>query len=617
MLARETERILPAERLHIETPASVTDRPPIDLAQEPPFRLGELAVAPPLRELTAPDGTHQTLEPRVMQVLVALARANGAIVSRAELIRTCWNGTVVGEDSINRTISLLRRASEGIDCGAFRIETVPKVGYRLVLPRPEPAATPARSRRLAWAALALLVAGLAATLPLWRPAPAGPTYSVHVQPFRTAGAARGFDDELMSALTSQDVPTAGGRIGLILTGSAEERDGMIRVNAHLADPDSDEVVWSGTIERAPAGRAGLAGAATIVGSVAQCTLAGVNDAAGAIPRDILSGYARTCELGARGQIAQGVRAARELTHEAPDFAPGWFALSYHASELYFRQPRYDPALREEALAAANKLIALRPDAQDGYASKYLAMDPAKTLERERLLLRATKLEPIYADVAQSYLGDFLLQAGRLEEAFQQYRALQQQKPESASAHGAVFTTAVATGRWPVAEQALARVRRLEPAAMPRLLWRKAVWAQDWAEAERLMPVESTAQKDAGAAAYRALASGDRAKKDAAARLVGALPADCCQRLQIELLAQLGHPTEAIALLGRFEAARAPGSRRGLSLLWDPALRPLWDDPALEPVLRRSGWLAYWTGAKVTPDLCGEATPPPFCRLLND
>lgn len=608
---------MPAERLHIETPAGVMDRRPIDLAHEPPFWLGELAVEPPSRELVAPDGVRQMLEPRVMQVLVALARAEGAIVSRAELIRTCWNGTVVGEDSINRTISQLRRIAEGIGRGPFRIETVPKVGYRLVLCESEPAGTPASPRPLASAALAILAAVVAGALLLWRPAPEGPTYSVNVQPFRIAGAALGFDDELMSALTSQDVPTAGGKIGLILTGSAEERDGTLRVNARLADPDSDEVVWSGTIERSPAEPLGVAAAAAIVGSVAQCTLAGANDAEDAIPRNILSGYARTCELGARGQTAQGVRAARELTRQAPDFAPGWFALSYHAAALYFSQPGYNPALREEALAAADKLIALRPDAQDGYASKYLAMDPVQTLERERLLLRATQLEPIYADVAQSYLGDFLFQAGRLTDAFQQSRAVQQQKPDIAGAHGAVFTMAVATGRWPIAEQALGHVRQIEPAAMPGLLWRKAVWAHDWAEAERLMPVEHPAQQAAGTAAYRALASGDAAQKNAAARLVGALPDDCCLRLRIELLTQLGHPTEAIALLASYDTGRTPATRRGPVFLSDPALLPLWYDPAIEPVFRRNGWLTYWTGAKIGPDLCREATPPPFCRLLKD
>jgi hypothetical protein len=196
-----------------------------------------------------------------MQVLVALARADGAIVSRAELIRTCWNGTVVGEGfdqphDLAAAANLRGHRPRGLphrDHLQSRLPARPA--------RSEPARAPARSRRLAWAALAvLLVAAVAGALVLWRPASAGPAYSVNVQPFRIAGAAQGFDDELMSALTRQDVPTAGGRTALILTGSAEERDGIIRVNARLADPDSDELVWSGTIERAPAEPNGSQGA---------------------------------------------------------------------------------------------------------------------------------------------------------------------------------------------------------------------------------------------------------------------------------------------------------------------------------------------------------------------
>jgi hypothetical protein len=97
----------------------------------------------------------------------------------------------------------------------------------------------------------------------------------------------------------------------------------------------------------------------------------------------------------------------------------------------------------------------------------------------------------------------------------------------------------------------------------------------------------------------------------------ALPEDCCVRLRIELLTQLDRPAEAIALLDRYGSTRTPGTRRGLPLLWDPALRSLWFDPAFESFVRRSGWLDYWRKARVVPDLCKEASPPSFCRLLAE
>ena len=101
---------------------------PIDLAHEAPFDLGILDVRPAKLEVAAGD-RRETLEPRIMQVLVALARQHGEIVSREDLIQSCWGGRVVGEDSINRCIYRLRRLSEAF--GGFAIETAPRVGYRL------------------------------------------------------------------------------------------------------------------------------------------------------------------------------------------------------------------------------------------------------------------------------------------------------------------------------------------------------------------------------------------------------------------------------------------------------------------------------------------------------
>lgn len=115
--------------------------PRIDLAHEPELRLGRLTVDPPLRQVRRDDGASEVVEPRVMQVLVALMRADGAIVSRDDLTRCCWDGRIVGDDAINRVLSRLRRLADGIGAGEFRIETVTKVGYRLVADggRAEPA----------------------------------------------------------------------------------------------------------------------------------------------------------------------------------------------------------------------------------------------------------------------------------------------------------------------------------------------------------------------------------------------------------------------------------------------------------------------------------------------
>jgi class 3 adenylate cyclase/tetratricopeptide (TPR) repeat protein len=101
---------------------------PVDLAHEPGFRIGALEVRPSTRELAAPGAT-EVLEPRIMQVLVALARGPGQVVSRDDLITACWGGRAVGEDAINRCIQAIRRLAQTHGC--FSVTTVARVGYRL------------------------------------------------------------------------------------------------------------------------------------------------------------------------------------------------------------------------------------------------------------------------------------------------------------------------------------------------------------------------------------------------------------------------------------------------------------------------------------------------------
>lgn len=136
----------------------------IVLAREPAFRLGKVEVHPATRQI-AFDAIRETLEPRVMQLLVALFRAEGQIVTRDDLIARCWGGRIVGENAIHRVISRLRQAAART--GAFEIETIAKVGYRLIVdgtPPERPSVEPSRhqplpSRRVLLAAAALAIAG--------------------------------------------------------------------------------------------------------------------------------------------------------------------------------------------------------------------------------------------------------------------------------------------------------------------------------------------------------------------------------------------------------------------------------------------------------------------------
>jgi len=74
------------------------------------------------------------LEPKLFTLLALLLESPQYQVSRDQLITQVWSGRVVSESAINRVISLLRKAFSTLDPYSHYIETLPKVGYRLVVP---------------------------------------------------------------------------------------------------------------------------------------------------------------------------------------------------------------------------------------------------------------------------------------------------------------------------------------------------------------------------------------------------------------------------------------------------------------------------------------------------
>lgn len=121
----------------------------VPLAKREDFALGNVRIRPSLRTIEGPNGSTKG-EPRVIQVLVALAEARGSVLTRDDLLRLCWDGRIVGDDAINRAVAEVRRITSSVGA-QFEIETVPRIGYRVtgvdwtpqtapVVSQPEPVA---------------------------------------------------------------------------------------------------------------------------------------------------------------------------------------------------------------------------------------------------------------------------------------------------------------------------------------------------------------------------------------------------------------------------------------------------------------------------------------------
>lgn len=102
-----------------------------DLAVRVDFSIGPLRVSPALRIITGPAGEVH-VEPLIMQVLILLVEAKGQVVTRNHLFDECWGGANIGDFSLNRTITMVRRIAAETGPGTFRIESIPRTGYRLV-----------------------------------------------------------------------------------------------------------------------------------------------------------------------------------------------------------------------------------------------------------------------------------------------------------------------------------------------------------------------------------------------------------------------------------------------------------------------------------------------------
>ena len=180
------------------------------------FRLGDWEVLP-LRGVLRKGEHEEKPEPRVFGVLIALAKRDGDLVTRDELVDELWDGRPTSDEPINRCLSQLRGHLGDKSRPHRYVETLTRRGYRLIQPvellEPPGAEAPAAPVESTDSPVAprkvLMAAGLVAAVAwlVWILWPVGDFRSIGVVPFENASQdpannylVAGFKDELVNTL---------------------------------------------------------------------------------------------------------------------------------------------------------------------------------------------------------------------------------------------------------------------------------------------------------------------------------------------------------------------------------------------------------------------------------
>ena len=225
------------------------------------LRIGEWQADRTLNELRRGAETVR-IEPKAMEVLMALAARPGEVVSREALLAEVWPGVVVGDEALTQGIIKLRRALGDDPKKPAYIETISKRGYRLIASVGERQAS-ARRRYVAIAVIALAV--VASFLAWKRPEPvAEPSaeISVTVLPFEVVGEgdhaylARGMSEDLITELSRLDgveviaaSHQGSARARYVVSGSVQRLPATVRMNVRLVDSQTGKQLWSERFDR--------------------------------------------------------------------------------------------------------------------------------------------------------------------------------------------------------------------------------------------------------------------------------------------------------------------------------------------------------------------------------
>ena len=623
---------------------------PVDLAREADFALGSALIRPSLSEVVV-EGLAIKLQPRVMQVLVALVRAGGEVVSRDNLLASCWGGLAIGDDAVNRCIGRLRRLAEEEAPGSFAIETLTRIGYRLTpfVGTGAAATTPSPRRRVNFwrfgvGALAVLALAAGVWLALGRPGWPQAGEGVAVLPLDTApgdslarGFADGVADEVAGTLTKADLKTlpsdsSGGltslqrdaaavRLGAAFAlGGRVQRDGQVlHVSVAIDDPRRHDILWSADFTRPAAEAQSLQEqVAAKVADVLHCTV-DANNFGGRIRRESLGLYLRACDSMGSNDSADKVRSLfRQVVAREPQFANAWADLAF-ATALAAEDLPQDQAAATRREGRAEVERALRLDPKNGMAYVTLAEmagQPDHLQERQSLLEKGLSVSPDNAMLNESE-AELLGQAGRFNEAVAYARRAEVLNPLFPHFAEELASVLAHSGRLAEARALIERAARIWPDDEGVLAARIGIEARygDPGRALALLDDPKSRPAEWEAPTVDDWRRFSLARQSHDTSQVAAYASEVLTRLaagQLDVTSAVLRLNSLGATDAAFAAAArsAPAEALDTEVLFRPPADSMRRDPRFMPLVAKLGLVDFWRRTGKWPDFC-EAQDRPY------
>ena len=365
------------------------------------------------------------LPPKAIDTLLALAVSGGKVVEKEELIKAVWPDTFVEEGGLARNISLLRRV-----IGEASIETVPRRGYRFVLPTSRDAENSNATRSLAVLPFANLSGDPAQEFFADGMTDELISYFLRVDALRVPSRT--------SAMTYKGANKALRQIARelnvqwVVEGAVLHAEGRVRISVRLIEGETETHLWSETYEKDMRDIIALQSelASDIAGQI-RVKMTAPEKARLAQSRSIdpeaYSAYLRGRYFWNKRTV-ESLRKAREYFEKAIDLDPSYAPAHSGLADTYalMGSNGYDVMPPTEAMprakAAARNAVEIDPGLADAYAVMgYVKLVYDRNLaEAAKDLERAVALKPNYA-IAHQWKGEMLMAKSQPEDATKAFR----------------------------------------------------------------------------------------------------------------------------------------------------------------------------------------------------